>query len=123
MVPEPHVRLGRIGGLTLLGLAPLLWGCQGVIHGDWHLVQAVPNRQVFCIDNATFRPDGTYSATTTLEGVTTEEKGAYEFTGFKLKLRPSGGGQRTYVAQAQPGRITLTSDKRKVVLEKGKKGR
>ena len=109
---------GLLSGLLL----PLVAGCQGVIHGDWHMVEVVPNRQVFCVDNAAFRPDGTYSATTTLEGVTTEEKGTYEFTGFKLMLRPSGGGQRTYLAQAHPGRLQLTSDKRKVVLEKGKKG-
>jgi hypothetical protein len=123
MVSETHVRLVRMGGLALLGLAPLLGGCQAAIHGDWHMVEVAPNRQVFCIDNATFRPDGTYSATTTLEGVTADEKGTYEFTGFKLMLRPAGGGQRTYTAQATPSRITLTSDKRKVVLEKGKKGR
>ena len=73
----------------------LLTGCQGAIQGDWYLAEATPNRQVFSIDKANFRADGTYSASTTIEGVTNNEKGTYEFSGFKLKLLPQAGGQRT----------------------------
>jgi hypothetical protein len=100
----------------------MLAGCQGVIQGNWHMVEAIPNREVFSIDNVTFRPDGTYSATTTVEGMTTDEKGTYDFNGVKLKLRPQAGGQRTYPAMVKVDRLEITSGKRHVVLRKGAKG-
>jgi hypothetical protein len=103
-------------------LLPLLSGCGGAIVGDWYLVEANPNRQVFGIDNASFRSDGTFSAAMTIEGLTTEEKGTYDFNGFKLKLRPKAGGQRTYLANVQPGRLEIANGQRKVVLKKGRRG-
>jgi len=100
----------------------LLTGCQGAIQGDWYLAEATPNRQVFSIDKANFRADGTYSASTTIEGVTNNEKGTYEFSGFKLKLLPQAGGQRAYTASLQPGQLQLSTGDRRIVLKKGKKG-
>ena len=100
----------------------LLTGCQGAIQGDWYLAEATPNRQVFSIDKASFRADGTYSATTTIEGVTNNEKGTYEFSGFKLTLLPQAGGQRSYTASMQPGQLQLATGNRRIVLKKGTKG-
>ncbi len=104
------------------GLLLCLTGCQGAIVGNWRLTDAVPNRQVFSIDNATFRGDGTYSATTTIEGVTNSEKGSYDFNGFKLRLQPQAGGQRSYTASLKLDRLEITDGKRHAVLQKGKKG-
>jgi hypothetical protein len=109
-----------VGGGLLL---PWLVGCQGALVGDWHLREAVPNRQVFSIDRASFRSDGTYSATTTIEGVTTSEDGTYEFDGFRLKLRPRAGGQRTYTASLKLDRLEIGDAKRHAVLQKGAKGK
>ncbi|HQL54693.1 MAG TPA: hypothetical protein PLQ87_08290 [Phycisphaerae bacterium] len=107
---------------AVLGALLLLTGCQGAVVGDWYLVEAIPNRQTFSIDRASFRANGTYAATTTIEGVTTEDKGTYDFNGFKLRLRPDAGGQRAYTTSVQPGQLQLTSGNRKVLLKKGKKG-
>lgn len=111
------------GGVWLVPLLlALLVGCQGAIRGDWHLVEAKPNRHTFSIDNATFGRDGTYAARTTIEGQTHDETGTYEYTAFKLRLLPKGGGVRTYTTNVSLGRLELTDGKRQVVLEKGKKG-
>jgi len=117
-----RTRPGRLTWAVCGGVLAMLVGCQGAIVGEWHLVEAKPNRHVFSIDEAHFRPDGTFSASTTLEGVTTSDTGTYEFNGFKLKLWPRAGGQRTYQVQIQPGRLEITSGKNKAVLEKGRKG-
>jgi hypothetical protein len=108
-------------GLVLL-LAPLLAGCQGAILGDWRLIDAIPNRQVFAIDNASFQRDGTYKAMTTIDGKTTDDAGTYDFDGFKLHLRPKAGGQRTYTVQVHLDRLEILDGKRHAVLQKGKKG-
>jgi len=115
----------RVAGIFVGGCFGwlLLAGCQGALVGDWHLREAVPNRQVFSIDQATFRSDGTYSATTTLEGVTTHEEGTYEFDGFRLKLRPRAGGQRTYTASLKLDQLEIGDAKRHAVLAKGTKGK
>jgi hypothetical protein len=109
-------------GLVCLLALPLLAGCRGAIVGDWHLVEAVPNREVFAIDGASFRRDGTFSATTTIEGLTASERGTYDFNGIKLKLRPQAGGQRTYSAMLKLNRLEIMDGKRRVVLQKGAKG-
>ncbi|MCK4341986.1 MAG: lipocalin family protein [Phycisphaerae bacterium] len=120
--PFSHRRWWLLGLAGLL-LFPLLGGCKGAIAGEWHLVKAVPNREVFSIDNATFSRDGTFSATTTIEGLTTDEKGTYDFNGWQLKLRPQAGGQRTYSTTRKVDRLEIRDGKRTVVLKKGKKGR
>ncbi len=119
---QPAARSGLLlAGVTCAALL-LLGGCRGAIVGDWHLVEAVPNREVFSIDNASFRKDGTFSATTTIEGLTTSERGTFDFNGIKLKLRPQAGGQRTYSATLKLNRLELLDGKRRVVLQKGAKG-
>jgi hypothetical protein len=120
MAGKPGGRSGA-AGLVLAGLLLPVIGCS--IAGHWYMTEAVPNRQVFSIDDASFTKDGHFSATSTIEGVTREEEGTYKFTGFELMLRPKQGGQRTYVAQYQLGKLVLTdSDRNKVVLKKGQRG-
>ena len=109
-------------GAAGLGLIVLLAGCQGMVIGDWYLVTAKPNKQTFSIDNATFRRDATYAATVTIEGVTNNEKGTYDVDGMKLRMRPQGGGQRSYTVQFLPGQLQLGDNHRHVLLQKGKRG-
>ncbi len=66
------------------------------------------------------RRDGTYAATTTIEGRTTREIGTYKFNGFTLKLRPQTGGERSYGAVRHAASIEVTHDSNKVVLRKGR---
>ena len=112
-------RASRYAGL---GVILLLAGCQGAVIGDWYLVQAKPNRQTFSIDHATFRRDATYAAIVTIEGVTNDEKGTYDFDGMKLRLRPQGGGQRSYTVQLLPGQLQVGDSRRHVLLQKGNRG-
>ena len=108
-------------GLGVGALLPLLAGCHGAIVGDWRLVEAIPNRQTFALDKVTFRSNSTFTATTTIEGVTNVEDGTYELDGVKLKLQPKSGGLRSYTAALKLNRLELSSGKRKVALEKGKR--
>ena len=118
MSPPASSRWPLCGLAGLLLLAPVLGGCGVAVTGNWHMVEVVPNKEMFCIDNASFRRDGTYSATTTFDGKTTDETGRYKFNGFKLILRPEGGGQRSYTAYEQLGRLHILDEQRKVVLRK-----
>jgi len=102
----------------LLGFLVPLTGCQQAVVGRWKLVEAVPNRQTFALDNVEFRGDGSFSATTTIEGKTTDETGTYEFDGGKLKLRPSAGGQRAYPTMLKFDRLEITNGKRHAVLQR-----
>ncbi len=104
-------------------LLPLLGGCRTAVAGDWRLVEAVPNREVFSLDNVSFHRDGTFAATSTIEGLTTSDRGTYDFDGIKLKLRPQAGGQRTYNATLKLDRLEIFDGKRRVVLQKSAKGR
>jgi len=119
-------RARLVGWAKLLAGAGLstLWltGCSGALIGDWHLVEAIPNRETFSLDNVTFRRDGTFSAVTTVEGLTNNEQGEYDFNGWKLRLRPRAGGQRSYSAWLKATRLELRDGQRKVVLQKGKRG-
>lgn len=103
-------------------LLPMLGGCGGAIVGDWHLLQATPNRETFSIDDATFRRDGTFTAATTIDGVTTRDSGRYEFVGYRLTLRLDAGGQRSYPTTLRLGRLEISDRNRKAVLKKGRKG-
>ena len=113
----------RVSGyLVGLGCLITLAGCQGAVLGDWYLVAAKPNKQTFSIDNATFRRDATYAATVTIEGVTNNEQGEYDFDGMKLRMWPQGGGQRSYTVQLLPGQLQVGDSRRHVILQKGKRG-
>jgi len=104
--------------LVVLSTLVPLSGCSGAIAGQWRAVEVVPNRQVFCIDDATFERDGTFSATLTREGNTREESGTYRFNGWKLILQPSAGGLREYGASLRFGKLEVISGDRKVVLRR-----
>lgn len=106
--------------MALMVLAPALGGCGGALVGHWRTVEVVPNKDVFCIDDATFNRDGSFTATTTLDGKTTRESGTYRFNGFKLTLQPQAGGHRAYDALLKLGRLEVFDRDRKVVLKKGK---
>lgn len=104
--------------ITALILAPLT-GCGGAIIGNWNMVRANPNKEIFAVDDANFGRDGAYSATTTIEGKTTQEVGGYSFNGFKLYLRPQAGGQREYSASVLFGDLRISDGKeRSVILRK-----
>ena len=96
----------------------VLCGCQGAVVGSWYLEKAIPNREVLSFKDVYFEKDGSFAATTTIEGLTTRETGTYEFNGWQLKLRPKAGGQRTYSAILRGRRLEITSGQRKVVLRK-----
>ena len=104
--------------LLLVGLAAV--GCSPSVRGHWKLDRALPNRDVFSIDDAHFASDGTYTATVTLEGKTNEQKGEYEFNGFKLVLRPHGGGQHRWDALVHFGTLEIFEGERKAFLKKAK---
>ena len=116
-----HRRRVCLAGACLL-LVPALVGCQGAVTGHWHLVKAIPNREVFCFDNVQFERDGTFAATTTVEGLTTDERGTYRFNGFRITLRPQGGGQRAYQAILKTNQLEIIDGHRKVILKKGPRG-
>ena len=120
--PPWSSRAARISGLLALLLAlPGLGGCGVSVVGHWQMVTAVPNKDVFCFDDASFRRDGTFSAIYTFEGKTTLETGTYDFNGFKLILQPQAGGRRSYSAMQRFGKLEIKAGQYKVVLKKGKK--
>jgi hypothetical protein len=108
--------------LALPLLLAVLTGCQGAIVGHWKLHRAIPNPSIFSIDDAAFRRDGTFDATTTIEGRTAEETGTYDFNGFKLKLRPAAGGQRAYIVHFEGGRLVLKHGDARAILRKTRGG-
>lgn len=113
-------RNGPALGLCTLVIA--LTGCQAAIRGTWSLERATPNKEAFCIDRASFRPDNTYDAVITINGGTARQSGTYAFTGSQLKLRPSEGGQMTFPAEVQMGELRIKRGKNLVVLKKRKGG-
>jgi hypothetical protein len=110
----------RLAFVTAVGLLALS-GCSGVIVGDWHLLRAMPNKEMFAIDDAHFDRDGSFVATVTLDGSTTQERGTYKFNGYQLILRPAAGGQRKFGAVRKIGTLEVSRGSRLVVLKKGKK--
>lgn len=93
-------------------------GCGVGIVGQWKGVEAIPSRQVLFIEKAAFRQDGTFAATVTRQGHTQVETGEYSFNGFKLTLRPSAGGKRSYNANVRFSRLELIDGPRKVIMKK-----
>ena len=109
-----------VRGGTAIALLCALPGCSGALKGDWHMVEAIPNKDVFCMDDASFARDGSFSATSTIDGKTIREVGTYKFNGFKLTLHPQAGGQRQYQAVLKIRTLEITNGDRKVILKKGK---
>ncbi len=116
---HPLGRILAVAPPALFFLASLT-GCGGALTGHWKMVEVVPSKQVFNIDDADFRSDGTFTATITIEGQTNRDTGTYKFDGFKLTFQPQAGGRRSYNAMLKFGRLEVTDGKRKVVLAKGK---
>ena len=108
--------------LTISAAWPLLSGCSGAVVGRWQMEHTALNRQVFAINKAEFRADGTYAASTTVEGVTHDETGDYEFDGFKLRMRPDRGGARVFDAKVVGNELQLVDGKRKVVMVRSQGG-
>jgi hypothetical protein len=104
-----------LGGCALT----LLSGCSGTLVGHWHMTEAIPNRDFFCIDDVTFSRDGTYTATTTLKGKTMEESGQYNFNGVQLSFQPDAGGRRQYDALLKFNELEIMDAKQRVILRKG----
>ncbi len=118
---------GRLGrhrqtGRALLGLMLLLGGacagCGGAVVGRWYMQRAIPNADVFAIQDAAFNRDGTFSARLTLDGRTTDERGTYSFNGYRLTLRPQAGGARSYTAALKGFTLDVIDGERKVILRK-----
>ncbi len=116
--PKRFGLLGSAAAATLVALAIALTGCSGALAGNWKMVKCVPNREVFAIEQASFKRDGTYAARLTLEGQQSDSSGTYSFSGSKLTLRPSGGGQFSWSAFLRLHRLEITNGKRQVILEK-----
>lgn len=113
----------RLTRATILAAAALLLtstGCTtGTLAGDWRMVKASPSREVFAMDGMTFARDGSFAGTVTIDGRTAQEQGRFFFNGYKLILRPSGGGQREYNATLQMKRLkVIDQQKRHVVLQR-----
>ena len=116
------VRIWRpCGGVLLVALGLVAAGCSPSVRGHWKLDKALPNRDVFAIDDAHFASDGTYTATVTIEGKTNRQQGEYQFSGFKLTLRPHGGGQHRWNALVQLGTLEIFEGERKAYLKKTRK--
>lgn len=111
-----HQRLARtLAAITLLAA---LSGCTGSLAGDWKMISSKPNRETIAIDNVQFVRDGSYSATFTLDGRTSNEKGVFDFNGFKLTFRPSAGGSRTFNAVRKVNDLELRDGDKLVILHK-----
>jgi hypothetical protein len=106
--------------VTLALAACLLGGCRASLSGDWRLDQATPSRDEFCLEDVRFERDGSFAATTTIDGRTAREKGDFAFTGFQLTLRPAAGGERRYDAQLKFNRLEIRRGRNLVVLVRGK---
>lgn len=104
--------------LSLFVTLTLLIGCGGSLAGDWRMVRSAPNRETFAINSVKFAGDGVYSASLMIDGRAIAETGAYDFTGFKLTLKPSAGGSRTFNAVRRIGELELRDGERFVLLEK-----
>lgn len=123
-ISAQHKRAKRNTLLACALFGPLVLlanGCGRAIVGDWHMVKATPNREMFAIDDAHFARDGSFAATVTIEGKTVHEQGEYEFNGFKLTMRPRGGGQRRYNAMKTGRTLKVLDGDRNVILKKGSK--
>ena len=104
---------------ALLLIVVSLAGCtSGSLVGRWRMVKCAPNKETFSIDNANFTSKGEYSANVSLEGRAEKEKGRFEFNGFTITFRPSGGGSRSFTAVRRINRLEIMSGARNVILEK-----
>jgi hypothetical protein len=93
-------------------------GCRLPLSGEWRAIEARPGRHVFLMDEVSFDPQGRYQARLVRGGITTLEEGDYEFTGSRLKLRPSAGGLHSFSANRTWDRLEIRDKDQIVVLRK-----
>lgn len=93
-------------------------GCAAALTGNWRLLRAAPDREVFALDEVEFSRDGSYAATITVEGKTAREKGTFRFDGFRLALRPAAGGRREYPALVKLGDLEVRNVQSVVLLQR-----
>ena len=110
----------RAAGITFASIAILATfvGCGGSVNGNWSLASCKPNRETFSFDKAHFEKGGSYAAVVSLDGRTMDEKGSYEFNGFKITFRPESGGSRTYNCVRRIGELEIRDGERMAVLRK-----
>ena len=116
-----HNLFGLFGVITLAAVLFLAGGCGGAITGDWHMIKAIPSKEMFAIDDAHFAQDRTYHALITIEGKTMREVGKYKFDGLRLTMYPNAGGWRRYNTLLKGSTFEIHSSTRKLILKRGKK--
>ena len=105
--------------VILVGLAAWVTGCSNTLVGSWENTSK-PEGQAFYLHNATFKDDGTYTASAKQGEENVRLAGTYEFDGFNLKLKTPGKPERKYGAtymMAGP-KLQLSQDGNKQTLKK-----
>lgn len=82
---------------AVMVLAAWTTGCGSAIVGTWENTTK-PEGQSFYIHNATFKDDGSYTASAKQGEDNIRLAGKYEFDGFNLKLMQAGKPERKYSA-------------------------
>lgn len=82
---------------AVMGLAAWAAGCSNALVGSWENTTK-PEGQAFYLHNATFKDDGTYTASAKQGEENVRLAGTYEFDGFNLKLKTPGKPERKYGA-------------------------
>ena len=108
----------RIGMAVMAGLTAALLGCSSALVGTWENASR-PEGQPFYLHNATFKNDGTYTATAKQGEENVRLAGTYEFDGFHLKLKQPGKPERKYNATNVMGKkLEISDGKNKQTLNK-----
>jgi hypothetical protein len=95
---DPNMNGKRLTGLLLVvGMAVCATGCSNTLVGTWENASK-PEGQAFYLHNATFKDDGTYTASAKQGDENVRLAGTYEFDGFNLKLKTPGKPERKYGA-------------------------
>ena len=105
--------------LVLVGMSVWMTGCSNTLVGSWENTSE-PEGQKFYLHNATFKDDGTYTASAKQGEENVRLAGTYEFDGFNLKLKTPGKPERKYGAtymMAGPT-LQLSQDGNKQTLKK-----
>jgi len=87
----------RLSTVAVVGLAAWVVGCSSALVGSWENTTK-PEGQAFYLHNATFKDDGTYTASAKQGEENIRLAGTYEFDCFNLKLKTPGKPERKYGA-------------------------
>jgi hypothetical protein len=103
---------------VLAGLTISVVGCNSALVGSWDNASK-PEGQPFYLHNATFKSDGTYTASAKRGEENVRLAGTYEFDGFNLKLKQPGKPERIYGTTNVMGqKLELSDGKTKQTLIK-----